>query len=485
MLWCALCCAFLLTACGGGSATDKASLDATGAPLDAALFTVSADELASVNAEDLDFLGSFDAGADWRTASPPLIFGAEEGTLSEGASKSASGWNWHKKCKKHDKKKCWSCKFKPCDHCGKSSCSDKDDQDKCKNPCKKCDKPACKDKGDKCKDKCKKCGKPDCKDKGDKCKNPCKGCGKPDCKHKGNKCKDKCKKCDKKDCPTKGDDCKPEPPEEPCTCQPCRVVGVKCETERFWEVDDCCDRVASVEYRATVTWDCPPASKAGVTVTFKRDGQVIGTAQTDANGVAVFTEDDVPAGRYDTEVCVTVDTVEPDHTDCKRCGPDKNKCQHWSSGDDSAAAVVLPGDGDELCSECPIVVYHTCVQGIVSGKGMIDFPWQDEAGNDYMAMGSFMFRVNYDNGNFSGTFTYTDRIHPTLRDVPITWAVMDGVDAWFGNENVMIHVHDAGLPKPNPGDFFEIWQFDQDFHASGNLHNCFIRNSFRYSFDCD
>jgi hypothetical protein len=497
---CAALCACFLSSCGGGAA-DKTSL--TAAPgltaLEPAQLTITAADRAEMEAA---LPGSFSALlADpalggVRSGSPPPISaanGGPAGTASfEEASRDTSGykrWNWARSCKQHSRKYCWSCKFKRCDCCDKSNCEEKDDDKKCKNPCKRCNQSDCKKKGDKCDNACKGCGRTDCKHKGNKCKNPCRACDRKDCKHKGDKCQNPCKRCGKQDCKPKGDDCPnnppPPPPPPPCVCEPCAITGITCETERFWVVDDCCDRQASVEYVAKVTFNCETPNKDGITVTFKRDGNVLGTALTDADGVATFIEENVPAGQWNTQVCVDKSTVvEPEHGDCVPCKDDKNKCKwHYSGNNAGDDAVVNPGS-DVVCTDCTVVVYHECVEGKVTGKGMIDFEHIDANGNTVAAMGSFMFRLVYDDGNFSGTFTYTDRIHPTLRDVPITWMVMDGADAWFGTENVMIHVHDAGMPKPNPGDFFEIWQWDQDFHAGGNLHNCFIRNSFRYSYDC-
>jgi len=229
---------------------------------------------------------------------------------------------------------------------------------------------------------------------------------------------------------------------------------------------------------------------AGITVIFKRDGQQVGTALTDDNGVATFTEDNVPVGHWDTQVCVDkTQDVEPDHTGCLACAGHTDKCEHWHHNGASANAVVIPGDGggddNLLCTNCTVVVYHDCVQGKVSGKGMIDFPCDPDAnGNPTMGMLSFNFRLTYDNGNFQGKVNVSDHVHPTIRDQDITWMVMDGADAWFGTDDWMIHIHDGGMPKPNMADYFEIYRWPFNFHAGENLMNCYVRSSFRYTYQC-
>lgn len=504
---CAAFCAYILVSCGGSDKKSSLGIEAPDATI--AITALTAEEQVALASGDEAALAALfgTPEADRASATPVVLAGGE--TMEPGASRTASAWDWTKECKQHKKKKCWTCKFKKCNHCDKTSCDHKDDKDKCKNPCKKCDKPDCKDKGDKCKNPCKKCGKPDCKDKGDKCKNPCKRCGKQ-CKDKGDKCKD-------------------NPPPPPCTCKECKIIGIKCDTDMFFEIEDCCDQQADIEYRAQVWFSSGNCTKAGYTVIFKRGDQEVGRAETDASGLATFVEQNVPRGKYDIEVCVDkTQDVEPDHGDCVPCKTDKNKCKwNWKHKAGKGASIAGenpthndgdpnndqdgrdddPDDGnagggnDEvdddanlLCCEGQVVVYHQCVRGIITGKGPIEVPCINADGTHSEPHGVAMFnyRISYQDGNLGGTFSYSDPHNGvTIANEAPTWIVVLGTEVWFGTDDWMVHMADAGLPKPKPGDQFHIWIWDKPGYAIDHTHgiggdvlNCYVRNSFAWTFKC-
>jgi hypothetical protein len=150
----------------------------------------------------------------------------------------------------------------------------------------------------------------DCKRDSDKCDRH------QDCDRDKDKCKkEHTKKCDKhKDCGKDRDKCSKhkscdKPCDDDCDCDKCRpekcvkVTGICNLTERFWQADDACDLEVDVSYKAEVTVE-DGGSRAGLEVTFSRDGQVVGTALTGADGIATFTESGVARGPHQTTACV-------------------------------------------------------------------------------------------------------------------------------------------------------------------------------------
>jgi hypothetical protein len=135
------------------------------------------------------------------------------------------------------------------------------------------------------------------------------------------------------------------------------------------------------------------------------------------------------------------------------------------------------------------VVFHQCVRGIVTGKGPIEVPCLNADGShsDPQGTAMFNFRISYQDGNLGGTFSYSDPHNGvTIANEAPTWIVVDGLDVWFGTEEWMVHMHDAGLPKPKVGDRFHIWIWDKPGYTKlgGQPLNCYVRNSFAWTFKC-
>ena len=85
------------------------------------------------------------------------------------------------------------------------------------------------------------------------------------------------------------------------TCEPqdcLKVIGVCSKSERLVKVADCCAKTADVIYVAQVQFDGDSGKKSEVEVTFVRDGNEVGRADTDVTGKATFLERNVPRGPH-------------------------------------------------------------------------------------------------------------------------------------------------------------------------------------------
>jgi len=271
-----LCAALLLligaSSCSGGALKSSDNHDTS------KVFTLSdADINAFVASPDLDWHNDIATGG--RLAVPPAIF-ADVASSDGGATKGVSSYG-----RGHDG--CGKCSFLcgKCNH--KHSC-------KCHGECKKCHS---------CNDGCKKCSHT----------NTCTCHGK--CKQKCGHCKSGCKKCTHDgNCGCCKCDCTPPP----CDC---KVVCKKIEYKgaRTFSTD-CTTHKATIIYSVHVTYnDCPNRDDEalGHTVTFYRNGAVVGTGTTDINGDATFTETAVGVGSYSAKavtdccsVCYTVCVIE-------------------------------------------------------------------------------------------------------------------------------------------------------------------------------
>nr|MDQ3023455.1 hypothetical protein [bacterium] len=145
----------------------------------------------------------------------------------------------------------------------------------------------------------------------------------------------KCKKHKKYKCGK----CEPAPPVvEPKNCL--RITGICNLTEHFWKVDDSCDTAASVTYSAKVEFDGAAAGDdlSGVEVIFSRDGTEVARVNTDATGVASFTDTDVTCGPHKVTTCV----AEGRTGECKTGGTCSDpKCTSNTSTDSCVPLITV------------------------------------------------------------------------------------------------------------------------------------------------
>jgi hypothetical protein len=278
-------------------------------------------------------------------------------------------------------------------------------------------------------------------------KNKCKKHKKASC----NRCK--CDRCGRTECPNQDED--------DCDTPSCEIVDICNLSERLVPACDCCDAFADVIYCAKVIFSDDNCNKKGVEVVFKRDGQEVGRGTTNKQGVAYFTETHVAKGDYTSSACVDLN-------------------QEWGQGNNgNNNDTNNQGDEEEwLCSDLPFVVYTTCNHGAVTGKGEIP---ACDPGNT-MGRAKFMFRTTYKDGEFQGRLTYMDG-NVNINDEPITWMVIHGLGAYFGNGEWYVHVHDGGKGT-FVNDTFEIHIWDTQYHNKGNLLNCFIHTSYKHTIKC-
>jgi hypothetical protein len=206
-------------------------------------------------------------------------------------------------------------------------------------------------------------------------------------------------------------------------------------TPRFFK-SECDEDYVDAEYTFHTEWSLCPGKdfdKSGYDITVTRDGVVVGTATTDANGDATLDEDDVPLGNHHV-VAVLDDhcTTEFDFTGYDNCR------------------------------------IHACLTGYGRIPGI--------NGDPYMV---FSFATHVD----QGTLVEEQRMSMTDGDisftnVPTTWNITLGAEAYFGNDNIMFHMIDNGK-APNT-DFIEVWVFDRGYHNSGIVSKGQIRSSFGY-----
>jgi hypothetical protein len=262
--------------------------------------------------------------------------------------------------------------------------------------------------------------------KGDKPSKKCKkhgrkNCWKDDCK------KSKCSKCDCYGCHKK-DKCDKEPPQ-------CKCIGICNFTERFWSVCDCDGDCVDICYAAKVIFEeceCRNCTKAGVEVIFSRDGVEIGRSTTNKDGWAYFTEECVDLGSY-------VSTV--------------SACDCFSA-------------------DIRVVAYNNCnMHGCISGKGKLK-----GLNGKYM---SFNYELHVNDGhNVPNQFTLSDGPNINFAGVPLTWLVIVGKEAHFGNGEVYMRAVDLGkLPGQ---DYVSVDVWGQNYHNEGNLLNGQIRLSYGF-----
>jgi hypothetical protein len=225
-------------------------------------------------------------------------------------------------------------------------------------------------------------------------------------------------------------------------CCEVECIGMVNDSERFFTTE-CFEKFMDVDLSVQVQFsECPGVAfdKSGYEVTFTADGNVVGTALTDANGVAGFTWAGAALGNHHIVAAVT------------------------SIG---AAAVVIP---DEHCmTEFDITVWDECrIHACVSGKGKI--PGKNGA------YGVFLYEAHVNAGQLEmvNKMSYADGA-VNFSNVDIEWIVVNGAEIYFGNDDIMMHTIDLGKA---PGvDFFEIFVFSAGYHNSSLLLNGQIRSS--------
>jgi hypothetical protein len=273
-------------------------------------------------------------------------------------------------------------------------------------------------------------------------------------------------------------------------------------SERFWKTDDCCSTTADVTYSAKVDFDNANGDLSGVEVVFKRDGTEVGRANTGSDGFASFTEQNVARGPHSITVCVAetqssgtgsgtgshgTSAVPGDNPPPSNppVDPPKNPFPDCGCGKENTClpCVDSPADG-WFCSSVDFAVYTDCIKGSITGTGYFPTCNPCRVGlRDAMS-----FRIAYDNGAVQGYLNFSDGPSSPwkLDNAQVKWAAIVGTESWFGGDNFMVHVIDAGLDFTQ--DSFEIWLYDpttcQCYHCGGKLTGCYVHVSYKYTAQC-
>jgi hypothetical protein len=235
------------------------------------------------------------------------------------------------------------------------------------------------------------------------------------------------------------------------TTDDCWVIGICNLTERFWNTD-CTATGADVTYVAKVLFNDEDCIKEGYEVFFSRDGgATLGSAFTNAEGIATFTEPNVPIGVHTSTVVVT---------------------DYIPAGDVNGDGIPDPAPV-AYSADLVFTVYNPCCCFCGKGTGKID------SGFDGCDIAQFHFKVCYNNGKLKGKFNFNDG-DIRFQNEQITWAAAADNELHFGNGAVYIRVGNHGHPGKGV-DFFEVYVWDTgngEYHNSGLLtHGNVMRKS--------